>query len=124
MPQTEIQTLVSEFAARLAAAVENSVAARVRVSVDQILGAAVKRGPGRPAKNGFAVAAAAPSVARTAKPRKKAPLQLCPVPGCKNAAAPIFGMVCARHKDLPKAKIRKYREARRAAKEKAAKKAA
>src|SRR5262249_10183547 len=52
------------------------------------------------------------------KPRKKPPIQLCPVPGCTERAAPIFGMVCAKHKDLPKAKIKKYREARRALKAK------
>jgi hypothetical protein len=45
--------------------------------------------------------------------RRRAPKQLCPVPGCKNAAAPVFGMVCAKHKDVPKAKIKTYREARR-----------
>jgi hypothetical protein len=28
--------------------------------------------------------------------------------------APVFGMVCAKHKDLPKMEIRKFREARRA----------
>jgi hypothetical protein len=44
------------------------------------------------------------------------PTQLCPVPGCKNPAAPVFGMVCAEHKDVAKAKIKKYREARRATK--------
>jgi hypothetical protein len=38
------------------------------------------------------------------------------VPYCRNAAAPIFGMVCAKHKDVPKAKIKKYREARKAKK--------
>jgi hypothetical protein len=32
----------------------------------------------------------------------------------------VFGMVCARHKDVPKAKIKQYREQRRAAKAKAA----
>ena len=50
------------------------------------------------------------------KPRRKGPKQLCPVPGCKNPAAPVFGMVCAKHKDIPKAQIKKYREARRAKK--------
>ena len=35
-------------------------------------------------------------------------------------AAPVYGMVCAQHKDVPKAKIKKYREARRAKKAKAA----
>jgi hypothetical protein len=50
------------------------------------------------------------------KTRKKAPRQLCPVPGCKNAAAPVFGMVCADHKDISKVKIKKYREQRKAKK--------
>ena len=48
------------------------------------------------------------------QPRKKRAKQLCPVPGCKNPAAPVFGMVCSKHKDIPKAKIKEYREARRA----------
>jgi hypothetical protein len=60
-----------------------------------------------------------------ARKRRKGPIQLCPVPGCTNRAAPVFGMVCAKHKDLPKADIKKYREQRRAKKAKAgAKKAA
>jgi hypothetical protein len=41
------------------------------------------------------------------------------VPGCKNPAAPVFGMVCAKHKDVAKAKIKKYRAARRTKKQKA-----
>jgi hypothetical protein len=45
--------------------------------------------------------------------RKKPPKQLCPVPGCKNVAAPIFGMVCKDHKKVAKSKIKKYREERR-----------
>jgi len=35
------------------------------------------------------------------------------VPGCKNPAAPIFGMVCKDHKNVAKSKIKKYREERR-----------
>ena len=46
------------------------------------------------------------------KPRKK---QLCPVPRCKGLAAPIFGMVCSKHKDVAKSKIAKFRKARKAA---------
>jgi len=45
--------------------------------------------------------------------RKK---QICPVPGCKNVAAPVFGMVCKDHKNVAKSKIKKYREERRAGK--------
>lgn len=47
------------------------------------------------------------------KGRRKGPIQLCPAPRCTNRAAPVFGMVCSKHKDLPKATIKKYREARR-----------
>jgi hypothetical protein len=63
-------------------------------------------------------AAAAPlSVKRPAKRH----VQMCPVPRCKERAAPVFNMVCAKHKGLPKAQIAKFREQRRAAAAKAAK---
>ena len=58
---------------------------------------------------------AAPVVAAPAK-RRKPPKQLCPSPRCKNAAAPIFGMLCAKHKDAPKATVAIWRENRRARK--------
>ena len=74
----------------------------------------VTSGPPKAAKALASVAAVAPA---RKKPRKKAPPQYCPVPGCKNKAAPIFGMVCSAHKDVPKAKIKEYREARRAKKD-------
>lgn len=51
--------------------------------------------------------------ANLAKPKRKAPIQLCPVPKCTGRAAPLYGMVCSKHKDVPKTKIAKYREARR-----------
>lgn len=51
------------------------------------------------------------------KQRRKGPIQLCPVPGCKHPAAPVYGMLCADHKGTPKTLVKKYREARRAAKE-------
>ena len=47
---------------------------------------------------------------------KKPPKQFCPVPGCKNVAAPIFGMVCKDHKNVAKSKLNKYRAERKAAK--------
>jgi hypothetical protein len=47
------------------------------------------------------------------------PPQFCPVPGCKNKAAPIFGM-CSEHKAVTKSKIKNYREGRKAEKLKAA----
>lgn len=45
--------------------------------------------------------------------RRKGPIQLCPSPGCKERAAPVFGMVCKKHKSASKTQIKKWREARR-----------
>jgi hypothetical protein len=96
----DIRSLIEDFSARIGALVEQSVLERARAVVDGAL-----------RSNG---------AAHGRKLRKKAPVQLCPVPGCKNPAAPVFGMVCSDHKGLPKAKIKKYREARRAKKLKSA----
>jgi hypothetical protein len=116
---SNIQSIVENFANQLTAVIEEQVLSRARATVAAALGGAPpKRGPGRPpkvAKALAAVAAAAPGRPKK-KARKKAPPQYCPVPGCKNKAAPIFGMVCADHKNVPKAKIKEYREARRAQK--------
>jgi hypothetical protein len=115
---SNIQSIVDDFANQLSALIETQVLARARVAVAAALGGTpAKRGPGRPPKLALlaasSLAAASPG---KKKARKKGPPQLCPVPGCKNKAAPIFGMVCAAHKDVPKAKIKEYREARRAKK--------
>jgi len=109
--RSELQPLISTVVNQLVLAVEQSTARRVQEAVLRAAGVPARRGPGRPPKGVFAISAAA-----GVKPRKKAPKQLCPVPGCKNAAAPIFGMVCAKHKGVAKTKIKKYREARREAK--------
>jgi hypothetical protein len=95
-----LQSVIEDFAASLTSLIEREVLARARDAVDGALGRGVS--------------------GRAIKTRKKAPKQLCPVPGCKNPAAPVFGMVCAEHKDLPKAKIKTFREQRRAKKLKAA----
>ena len=116
---SNIQSIVDDFANQLSAFIEAQVVARARATVAAALGA--KRGPGRPPKLAKLAELSAPAVVvgnlASKKPRKKAPPQLCPVPGCKNRAAPIFGMVCSKHKDLPKAQIKKYREARKAKKD-------
>jgi hypothetical protein len=115
-----IQSIVDDFANQLSALIEAQVVARARATVAAALGGQVKRGPGRPPKSdglgklGLPAGLAAAQINKLKKPRKKAPPQLCPVPGCKNRAAPIFGMVCKDHKGVPKAKIKQYREARRA----------
>ena len=115
---SNIQSIVDDFANQLSALIEAQVLARARATVAAALGGQAKRGPGRPPKLAKVAYAqlAAPTVvaAGRRKARRKAPPQLCPVPGCKNRAAPIFGMVCSAHKSVPKAKIKQYREARRA----------
>ncbi|HEV3191327.1 MAG TPA: hypothetical protein VGY54_12550 [Polyangiaceae bacterium] len=106
----DIKTIVADFTKRLSGLIEGQAMDRARTTVLSALGGPARRGPGRPPKN----ALAAPKATKVARPRKKPPLQLCPVPGCTNPAAPVFGMVCAKHKDVAKSKIKKYREARKA----------
>lgn len=109
---SDIRSLVLEFTETLTGFIEAQVVDRARNSVAVALGfASGKRGRGRPAKPAFGLGS-----------RRKGPIQLCPVPGCKNPAAPVFGMVCAKHKDVAKTKIKKYRAARKTAKLKAERK--
>jgi hypothetical protein len=107
-----IQDAIERFTSRLAIALEEQALESARADVLASFGLAPKRGAGRPP--GRPTQAIAKP--RRLTTRRKAPVQLCPVPGCKNPAAPIFGMVCGKHKDVPKAKVRKFREARRAKK--------
>lgn len=118
----DIKTLILGFANRLQAIIEAEVIDRARTSALAAMGIPAPPKVGRPPKALVAKVVAANPVV-VVKARRKGPLQLCPVPGCKNAAAPVFGMVCAKHKDLPKATIKKFREARKAKKLKAAGKA-
>jgi hypothetical protein len=94
----DIRSLIEDFTNQLSSLLERDALDRARVAVEAALG-----GGGSPGK------------LRSAGRRPK---QLCPVPGCKNPAAPVFGMVCAKHQDIPKTKIKQYREARRAKKDK------
>jgi hypothetical protein len=103
-----IKVAVNDFAERLRGLMEEEAMERARRVVLEAFGVPTRRGPGRPSKMG-----ARPT---SVVARRKLPRQLCPVPGCENNAAPVFGMVCAKHKDVPKSKIEKYREARRAKK--------
>lgn len=107
-----IQTLVNRFSDDLSLLIERQVIERARAAVERALGAG--GGARRPGHQPNTL-----SLMLGRKPRKKAPRQLCPVPNCQNPAAPVFGMVCAKHKDVAKAKIKKFREARRARKLKA-----
>lgn len=111
-PQSEsIRALTTQFIADIETAVTEQAVGAVRGAIlGSVLGSvgafpestAGKRGPGRPAKV-----------------RRKLPRQFCPVPKCKETAAPIFGMLCSKHRDTPKRLVKKYREARRAAKARA-----
>jgi hypothetical protein len=119
---SSLQELIQDFVDQLSATIESQAISRARKAVESALGgragaaqfgrighlAALKH------ENGSNGHSNGTSLRR--KPRKKPPIQLCPVPGCKERAAPVFGMVCAKHKDVAKAKIKKYREARRAKK--------
>ncbi len=103
---TDIRSIVEEFVNQVVAAVEADSVARVQEAVAAAFGNGAVAGqrPGRP------------HAAVAAGPVRHRPKQFCPVPGCTGVAAPVFGMVCAKHKDVPKAKIKEYRAQRRAAK--------
>jgi hypothetical protein len=103
--QSDISALIENFASQLVAVTEAAAAERIQAALAGAFGVAQKRAPGRPKQLATYVAAPA---------KKGRPKQLCPVPGCHNAAAPVFGMVCSEHKNVSKAKIKKYREERKA----------
>jgi hypothetical protein len=118
---SSLHDLIQDFIDQLSDAIESEAMSRAREAVENALGGAANQaGRLRAAlkhTNGLNGAHLNGSGLRAdARPRKKPPIQLCPVPGCSERAAPIFGMVCAKHKDLPKTKIKKYREERRAKK--------
>jgi hypothetical protein len=91
--QDELNGLVREFSSRIAAAVE-------RFTSQRIDGAVAARGGKRKGR----AAGAAPRRARRGATR-------CYYPGCKNTAAPRFGMFCAaKHKNLSKTEKERYRK--------------
>jgi hypothetical protein len=111
-----LNTVVADFANQLSTLIEKEATERAQAAVLAAFGTPQRRGPGRPPNSTALTLQTGPALAAVKKARRKGPIQLCPVPGCKNPAAPIFGMVCAKHKGLPKAKIKKFREARKAKK--------
>ncbi|HVY37042.1 MAG TPA: hypothetical protein VHM31_03885 [Polyangia bacterium] len=119
MPRrTDVQELVQQFVDRLSSLIEQDTVSRAR---DAVLNAFGGRAPAGLQLRG----AGKLNSSIGGRKRRKGPIQLCPVPGCTNRAAPVFGMVCSKHKDLPKSEIKKYREQRRSQKQKEkAKKAA
>ena len=118
---SQIRHIVGDFVGQLSALIEQDAVSRARSAIMSAFsgGEAPNLTPngkrrGRPPGSGRGAVLALAGVAGKKKMRRKAPIQLCPVPGCTNRAAPVFGMVCSKHKDLPKSEIRKFREARRA----------
>jgi hypothetical protein len=111
MPNTDpnIAEQIQNFTAQLVATVEAAVAQRIQAALAGALGVPQKRGPGRPPKQLSTTAPLALAPAATSS----RPKQLCPVPGCTNLAAPVFGMVCKEHRKVAKSKIKKYRAERR-----------
>jgi hypothetical protein len=114
---SDVEKLFRAFAAHLTdlitAEVDAHALAHARQAVFASLGmdVPVAKRRGRPPKD--AQVDALPITSITPKARKKMPPQFCPVPGCKNKAAPIFGMVCSDHKGVKKSLIMKYRESRK-----------
>lgn len=108
---TDIREIIDAFATAIITYVRGASEA----AMQQVMRDAVGETPLRaaaPAATGKRMIVAG-FAADPAPSRKSAKPQLCPVPGCKNRAAPVFGMVCAKHKGVPKSKIKQYREARR-----------
>jgi hypothetical protein len=127
---SQIRLIVGDFVGQLSTLIEQDAVARAREAIMSafsggdaprltVNGKRRGRPPGSGRRAGAMLALAGVAGGAGVKKRKKAPIQLCPVPGCTNRAAPVFGMVCAKHKDLPKLEIRRFREARRAKQDKA-----
>src|ERR1700749_3683960 len=91
MPKLEL--IVTHFVDGLSAAIEAEVIERARKHVAAAL--RPRWGSRRTLPDAIALLGI--------RPRKKPPIQLCPVPGCQNPAAPIYGMVCAGHRHIAKA---------------------
>ena len=89
-PTALLRPILAEFARTLASAVERTTLDRVR----------------------DALAGAVSGMGRAGAPRSRRAPVTCYYPGCKNLAAPRFGMFCAAlHKDIPKSEKEKYRAA-------------
>jgi hypothetical protein len=92
--QSILSPIVDEFARQLSAAIEGFTNERVTTQN----------------KRAEHVAAVGRTARQTRKGGGARPGTRCYFPGCKNLAAPRFGMFCAAvHKSLPKAQKEKYR---------------
>lgn len=131
---TQIATLTDRFTTSVLSFVDSAVDTKVRDILTAALGGSK---PAKTKKKSLSMSevlmrlhnsdkAEAKKMKRTGQyglTRKKMPVQLCPVPGCKDNAAPIFGMLCTKHKNTTAKLVHKYREARKEMKAKEANKA-
>jgi hypothetical protein len=108
-PRPLLKPLLEQFARDIATAVEQATIERVLGLLNGAVPAARRTG------------GTAPLISAPARKREMA---LCYYPGCKNVAAPRFGMFCAaQHKNLPKTEKEKYRAQHRASQPVVAKRA-
>ena len=110
-----LKAVIEDFAAHIQSLLRGQAEERAKAEILVAFGLGAPRKPDRPGKAISAVESSAKPV--PAKARRPLPPQYCPVPYCRNLAAPALGMVCSRHRDVPKTLIKKYREARRAKKD-------
>jgi hypothetical protein len=110
--ETNIRSLVEGFVNQIVAAVEADSVRRVQQAVTAAFGGNM----GTSGRRGRSAGTQLATIGSVMAPIRRRPKQFCPVPGCTGVAAPVFGMVCSKHKDLPKSKIKEYRAQRRASK--------
>ena len=124
-----IKELVSEFSTRLEVVLKQVIDVEIGNRCQMMMRSLTGNGDGALATyfatKGYEVGqrlqmkakakAKAKETVKAVKAKKTRKKQLCPVPRCKGLAAPIFGMVCSKHKDVAKSKIAKFRKARKAA---------
>ena len=90
-PTAMVEPIVEQFTRRLGETLERFITTRIQKEIARSERDGAQRN-------------------RRAASRRRRARSLCYFPGCKNVAAPRFGMFCAAvHKNLPKAEKEKYR---------------
>lgn len=111
-----ITYLLEEYTQRLVDLIEQRTVTRLQDLAQSITGLRPRVAAPHPALQAIhhaTVKLGSGDAAPKRSTRPRAP-RFCPVPGCKNPPAPVYGMVCREHQHVPKAEIKKYREARKA----------
>ncbi len=108
-----VQALIHQFTTDLTKLIENE-AQSIR---ERITGAIANMPPGK-FDPGSVVKVSNTPITAGIKPRKSRPVFRCLRKNCKNVGAPIYGMVCTKHKNTPPAAIAKLKAQRAARAEK------